>query len=275
MNNTNNVYTVSTRSFFDHKNTYGIYSFFSVISGIYLLLRDKHKFFCLGLTVLQLFSLIISLCRSALLISFVFLLLFSFISLGKKELFSNSERKVFKIGLFLVIFVGVALLSAYLSISSFKNFVDKAIIRQDFGDAGRSGIWESGVELLDVDNIADLFLGIGWAELYAGGNSYLHNVYLELFVVGGVVKLVFYFFILLFGIKINLKNKPRKGSIINIFGFTMVISYIVFAFFESQIILELGITPFMFILFIYIIPQNYDYNHNSTKYYYDNSLFIQ
>ena len=255
--NAGNIYTVALRSFFDNKNTFGIYSLFSIISGIYLIFKDKYKKITLLLLLSQLFSLIISFSRSALLLLFVFLFVFMILALRTKNVFNIKEKNIFKFSVFVLLSITAFILLFYVFNYRFRDFVLRAIIRSDFGDAGRTNYWQRGVELIDFNNLFDVIFGIGWSELNASGYSYLHNIYVEIFVVGGLAKIVFYLFIVVYGFHLFFIKRYNK-SLAELFGLSILLSYLLYGFLESQIIFELGIAPFLFVLYIFVIPQNYN-----------------
>lgn len=253
MINANNIYTVATCSFFDNKNTFGVFSFFSIIAGIYLLFKDKYKVLIILLLFLQVFTLIISFSRSSLLIFVIFISILLILLIANRKKLSYIELTVVKVSglLFLLLLITVGCM--FILNDNFHEFVDRTIIRSDFGDAGRSNIWEQGLTLIDLGSV-DLLFGIGWSDLNSYGNSYLHNIYIELFVVGGIFKLLIYLYLFIYAF-VNLRKKKKYG-LISYIGISCLFSYIIFGMFESQIIFELGITPFLFMLYIFIMPNS-------------------
>lgn len=235
------AYSVATRSFFDNKNTYGAFLAMALIAGIFLYQHTRRKRFLFGETFLFV-CLILSFSRAALLLFGVFCIVF----FAFKE-----NRSPFLNRLMLVVFLGCCIM--IILNSTFRSLLFEKIIRSDVGDAGRSIIWHYVFKIFNR-NWYNIPLGIGFSELNMIGISYIHNIYLEIYFVGGIVKLLF-FLAALIRITINIMRTFHRNSFTGYLGVSVFIAYLGYGFFESVIIFELGIIPFLIILNMLIIPQ--------------------
>lgn len=263
--NTYNSYTIASRSFFDNKNTFGAVCMLSIASGLYLIFNVKRhtKVIILGLVLLVL-NLIISFSRTALLSTGIFAFIYLLLIFRSKEKFDNWQKKYFKMIKCLILILAISAFGLFIFNPKINNFVINMVFRKDFGDAGRKEIWLDGLGYLN-GGIVDSLFGIGYSQMNYYGTTYLHNVYLELFVSGGLLKCLVYFAILLKPI-VNYRRTKNK-SLANYLSIAMLLSYLVYAFFESQIIFELGIVPFLFMTLIYMTP-------NKTKSIFTNEYYL-
>lgn len=249
--NLNNIYAANTSSFLDNKNSFGIFTYFSIVAGIYLFLNCKHKVLTsLGLTI-QFFTLIITFCRSALLATGVFGIVFVvLLIIDRKILINEKNRKPLICMSSLIAVIGIGLIISMAFSEEIRNFVLDAVLRVDMGNTGRTEIWKESINNFNKTPLNFVF-GIGYSELNSYGNSYLHNTYLEIFVTGGIIKCLFY----VFAVFVIAKHLFFSGNsnLIKDISKAVFVSYFAFANYESQILFELGITPFLFMLFTYIL----------------------
>lgn len=261
--NLNDIYKANTSSFFDNKNSFGIFTYFSIVAGLYLLINCKHKALTCICLAAEVFTLIITFCRDALLATGVFgIALIILLIVERKVLINDKTRKIIIFIASLLAVSGICVIIGMIANEEFKNFIMGAVLRVDRGNTGRTEIWKEAISKFNKTSI-NFILGIGYSELNAGGNSYLHNSYLEIFVTGGIVKCLFYIFIIYIGIKNLFFSKER--NLIKAFSKAVFVSYFAFAYYESQIIFELGITPFLFMLFMYILPNTIEGKNEFVK----------
>lgn len=248
------IYNNAAHSFFDSKNSFGIYEFLAIVSGIYLLFNDNKKIFHFVILIVEAFMLYVSFSRASLLALGVFLIFYLLLILIYCDKIFNKKNKklVLRIYLAIACILGISLV-VILCNPTIKNYIFDIVLRVGVGNAGRDEIWKNGIKALQNSPLNYIF-GIGWSELNANDCSYLHNIYLEIFVVGGILKSLIYLYVFIIGIKrlLNMEN-----SIIKLICISTCVSYFAFGFYESQIIFELGITPLLFMLFIFIIPSSY------------------
>ncbi|MDR0293599.1 MAG: hypothetical protein LBH95_05540 [Oscillospiraceae bacterium] len=237
------AYATFVESFFAGKNMFGAYLFFSIAAGVCLYLTERKKSY-IGGTLLQFILLISSFSRAALLALAIF---------GATLLLMEKRNTAWLRGA--VIAAASGLLLLYISSGSFQYILNDKILRLQYGDTGRVGSWGITYESFARYNsfVRNIF-GLGYAEFEVLGGSYVHNVYLEAFFVGGAIKLIFLVFALIYCLRLNIRLLATRLNY-RYLGFCMFLSYIAYGFFESKVLFHSGIIQFLFLLYILVIPQ--------------------
>lgn len=241
VSNKSGAYSLVTNSFFDNKNTFGIFLGISIACGILLFRINNKKTYLIGIAF-QLIMLISSFCRSALLFLAVFILVF--------VVSPNVNNKMIK--RYAIIAVLLLIILVIIKPELIAFFREKVLRMEEYGDAGRTAIWEYVFSYFNLSFFEYLF-GVGASDLNSSGISYMHNVFIEMFFTGGLIKIAFYCALFILG-GIKISQTKKTYPILGQFCLAILIGYLVFGMFESVILFELGLIPYMFTAFIFFIP---------------------
>lgn len=246
LNNITSGYEINMISFFPGRNQFAVFLFFEIIFISFLICKFK-KYNYLLILGLFLFNLFCTFTRASILSTLIFLIYIIITTCNRKQ------------KLYLLIFSGILILF-FIYNSEVVNYIIKYIIRPDTGSAGRTIRW--GVLLNYVfNNIEILILGaspIGMKSILEIliNSGQIDNAYLEVLATGGIPKLLFYIYFIVDSFKTTIKIKRIDKIAGNIFqGAT--ISFTVYSFFESVILLESGILPWLATIVIIILPKWY------------------
>lgn len=237
----NNVY-YNMYSFFDNKNTYGIFLFAGLGSNIYLMFFNNKKIYKLSF-ILILFSIIISMSRTSFLSSILFLTVgYFFVSLQKTSKIVN----IFVICL-------VILLSITL-IGGINEYVFNILLRTEV-ESFRQPIYKAALKLFQQRPI------IGFGESAFGeslkklcGNEYTHNGYLTVLLSGGIVYFIAYVFIIVKAIS-NAWNIRKVHLNLGSYILAFLIATLVYSMGESVVLLQTAASNFSVSLFAVVVPQ--------------------
>lgn len=234
-------------SFFDNKNTYGMILFVALALLFYYRTINKHfnKKLFVFLVTIQIFSITMSLCRTALLCTGVFLVLVFLLDFSK-----------FKLGLLIFLTAVIFLL---LQIPSVNEFVLYHVLRIDTGTY-RDGIYSGSRQLISQS----LLFGFGednFANILASitGNMYPHNGLYTVLLDGGLIYLsgyiILYFVLIKRAISV-IKVNRKLGTYVLFF----LICTIIYACFEGIVVCGSSSANFAFCLAAYIIPSIFSVN---------------
>lgn len=229
--------------FFYSKNIYGAFVSISIAADLYLYYYEYNKKSLL-IMLFKALAVVFSFSRAALLQAGVMLFLF----------FWNSRKRAFREWLILVLIAVVGIILV-LKIPQIQKFVLNSVIRPQVGDAGRFAQRRNALIAVS-SNVLSFIFGVGYAGI-ASLHIDIDNTYLYLFFSGGIMKVLFYLWVMFMsyqGIKRLSRTNPIAANICRAVG----LSYIVFAFFESVAIFELGILNYLYSLFILFVPYGMD-----------------
>lgn len=247
------AYAYTTSSFLISKNTFGIFLGISISCGIYLFRVESKKNYVMGM-ILQFLMLLSSFCRSGLLFLGVFLLVFVL----SKDILDKKMRRI-------IIISSISAIGIFAFNPRLIFLFKEKVFRLEYaGDAGRSDFWKYELSNFQF-GIKEYLFGLGSSEINTSGYSYMHNILLELFMTGGIIKLLFYVVLILLSLN---RIRVLKGDfpVLGHFCLSVLIGYIAFGMFESVILFELGLIPFLFVTFLFFIPSaNINKKEQSTK----------
>ena len=164
----------ATKSFFDNKNTFGVFLIFGAISATFLKVVEGNKKWLFAMAIFLL-NEVMAMCRTAIVLTLFFIIV-SFLVGDSKTLKSRI------IALFIVL---VAVIALYFSNSTIRNFIDNNLFGNTDSLDTRDGYIE---KMLPLAKGIHLFFGYGdersieLAGQYAG-NRYYHNTYLHLLII--------------------------------------------------------------------------------------------
>ena len=235
----------ATASFFDNKNTFGVFLIFGAISATFLKVVDGNNKW---LIVLAIFILneVMAMCRTAIILT-IFFLIVSFL-VGEKRTFKK------RILALTVLIIGAILL--YYFVSPIRNFIGNNLFANTDSLDTREGYIERMLPLADG---IYLFLGYGEEKrvqlaLQYAGNRYYHNTYLHLLIMGGLLKIILFAVTILYSVSISFKlcKLNRKTGYMCI---ATIIAYLVYASIESVILFDTPVIAMLATIFVVSVPR--------------------
>ncbi|MBQ6197302.1 MAG: hypothetical protein IJK47_07760 [Lachnospiraceae bacterium] len=239
------IYRADIDGFFYNKNIYGAFISLSLAADLYLYgVSTNGK--RIPLIVLKIIAIALSFSRAALLQAGI--MIFTFLWTQKK----HKKRDFFLLICFIILLIVIVFTN-----ESIMLFIRNSILRVSVGDAGRSLNRKRALEVVGANPLS-LFLGVGFFGLdYL--NIDIDNTYLYLLFTGGIVKIVFFIFVLVFSAK-RIKEIRHSNSLLSRLSISVFLSYLAYAFFESVAILELGLLNFLNLFYILLLPSGYSIN---------------
>lgn len=238
-----NIYSAeSVCSFFDNKNTYGVFLIFAVLASTILRIITKERkwMFFSGIFLV---NEMMALCRTAILLSLILIAISFWID----------ERKRFKniLIFFMIISIGVVILNTNKAVSEY--------VLNIFGNTQSVDSRNSYVEsLLPFAKGIHFWFGYGsqgaleLATLYTG-NAYYHNAYLKALMMGGIIKLCMQIYAILTSLMYGLKCRKIQKNTGNLCLLSTLI-YIIYVFVESVILFDTPVVAIMAAMFIISMP---------------------
>lgn len=230
-------------SFFDNKNTYGVFLIFAVLASTILNIITREKLWLVSSGIF-LVNELMAMCRTAILLSLILIAISFWVDESKKI----RNAIVFS----LLIITVVATLNT-------NDFVREYVLNNLFGSTKSLDARNSYIEaLLPFARGAHLWFGYGnrgALELAAQytGNVYYHNAYLKELMMGGIIKLGTQIFVLLTSFKYGLRCRKLKKTIGNLCILSTII-YIIYVFAESVILFDAPVVAIMAVMFIISMP---------------------
>ena len=253
----NSAYDIDIASFFDNKNTFGLYLFVGCCISVYQFVKEKNLcyFLCLCLFFI---NIIMCLSRTALYSFIIYLIVFIF-------LFSRRKLKA----VLIMMFCFVLLYFIINVVPALNDFVISLVIRSSTGSSGRIVLFFNDLSYLNLEHFI-----FGYGESTANhvliannaGNNYLHNGFLAYIYAGGVFKLLLAVMTLVYILKISYKIK-KEDKILGVFLISINLAFIAYSFGESVCLFETTassniymITAIAFPLMVYSKLQCYKYD---------------
>lgn len=235
--------TENISSFFDNKNTYGVFLIFGTLAVIILNVTLKQKRWS-WLAILFLVNELMAMCRTAVVLSVV-LISMSFLIDNKTRL-----KKI----LLLVAIVGILMILVR------KNpNINNYLINNLFGNSKSMDARNNYVtDMLPLLKGSHLWFGYGNSNAMAlaskyTGNVYYHNSYLKCLISGGIIKLAFQISAIVLSIKYALKNRTNNKTIGNVCLLSISI-YVIYAFVESVVLFDTPVVAIVSVMFIITMP---------------------
>jgi hypothetical protein len=235
----------ATASFFDNKNTFGVFLIFGAISATFLKVVDGNNKWMIVLAIF-IVNEVMAMCRTAIVLT-IFFLIVSFLV---------GDKKTYKKRIFSLIILIIAAMVFYCFVSPIRNFIDNNLFGNTDSLDTRDGYIERMLPLADG---IYLFLGYGeeksvqLAYEYAG-NRYYHNTYLHLLMMGGLLKIVLFTITVLYAFNISVKvcKLNQKTGYMCI---ATIIAYLVYASIESVILFDTPVIAMLATIFVVSIPR--------------------
>jgi len=249
--NISNAYEVSFNSFYLNRNSFAQLLLFSVIA-ISFLYNEMQKRYILFFYIIYFINIFLTLSRTVLVCSIIFLILSSVIYKRKNIIKSSIIISIIVISLIILITIKPEI----------RNFIVDMVIRKEAGTSGRTQLWSVGIYILNNTNWV---FGIGYItsrdiiKSMGFDLNEFHSFYVETLVGGGIVDLLLHFLILMFIIKrirIIYKNDKKIGALY----LSAYISIFIYSLFESASIFTMGYVGTIFTIFIITVPLLYSNN---------------
>jgi len=251
LSNRTNAYASAWNGFFPNKNMLGSFSALGLVAGIETLFfsEDKKKVILLNIPIA--IALVFSLCRDALLFLGVFLLVFLLRRFDRKKQLSSSQKKGKNIFLITLIILVIAAIIAIMMSPSIRSFIHDKVLRLDIGDASRGTIQQNIINSINEKGVSAWLLGVGYSELNYISSHDCHSIYLYSYATGGIIKLLFLAIVLIFAIR-NIHK--CRNEFLKDYSYGILFAYLVFGFFETNQMFEVGLVNYEFFLFIFLLP---------------------
>lgn len=235
--------TEDIASFFDNKNTYGVFLLFGFLSTTILKIQLKQFRWTLCMIVFFV-NEVMAMCRTAIIISF-FLFLISFLIEERGRM-----RKIFFLILFFAVFS--VLVSRVQALNHF-------VVYNLFGDTGSLDTRNIYVDqMLPLARGKHLLLGYGnenamnMVGKYTG-NSYYHNTYLKNLISGGIIKLILQIVLVISSFSYALRCRKYDVRVCS-FCVISTITYLIYAYVESVVLLDTPVVSIMATMFVVSLP---------------------
>lgn len=235
--------TESICSFFDNKNTFGVFLLFAVLAATILKIQTRKLRWSLFIVVCIVNELM-ALCRTAIVISIILLIL---------GMIADVEHRIRNI-FFIAVCAGVLMLILG-RVSAVNSYITETLFGNTQSLDTRNNYVENMLPLLRGEH---LLFGYGDSQaeelaLSLTGNQYYHNTYLKLLISGGILRFGLHISALiisfLYGIKTYIYNKTM--------GILCIIStavYIVYAYVESVILFDTPVIAMLATIFVITMP---------------------
>ena len=234
-------------SFFDNKNTFGLFLFCGVIAGTLCANHMNNKMASRIILAGLLVSLVICGSRTALISSIVFL--FIYFAFAKKKNWGNIIVVIGVVGIVVYVSFKVPIVNEYLQNHLLRNdnsYLDRSVMANVTLDniTGTAWIWGYGED------------AVSYMSKYTG-YAYFHNTYIEVLATGGVLKCLLYGSFCLVSIKNAWKTYLRYSREIGGVFLSAWIAYFVYSFGESVVILNGDTQGFIMTMILITLPQLY------------------
>lgn len=246
------VYT--PKSFFAQKNQFAYFLFPCIISCVILLVRNKKMifkilyFFCI---LLFLFNIVLSASRTGLVVTLLFLGLY---------LLLNDRMKILQ-KVIVIAILGVLGIIGIFSLYKYNpELLMNKLIRVDSVKTltGRTKIWNIALDVAKENPETVLFGAGRFKGVEAVQNAKIkvtqfHNTYIEFFVSGGIMEVIYFISIYIFVFVKMIKSKKldKKYKIIYV---CMYVAYFVYMFSESLGRFSIGGSDCLGMIFFVTIP---------------------
>ena len=246
--NTNNIC-----SFFDNKNTFGVYLIFGVLATTILKVITKQNKWSF-ISIIFLLNELMAMCRTAIILS-VIMIVISF--------FVDNRNRIKNTTIFMcILFIALYLIFKNQTIN---RFIFETLFSSTTSLDARSGYIDS---LLPFAKGTHFWFGYGndgaleLAKNYTG-NSYYHNGYLKVMMSGGIIKLALELIAILFSVHYGKKCRRFDKCIGNLCLLSSFV-YVIYIFAESVVLFDKPVVAIMAVMFIISMPVMF-YNFLSNK----------
>lgn len=246
-------YAVKLSSFFPNRNQFGIFMIIVLLSNLYVKQSNKKLRYKLS-EIFFIFNLILTMSRNSIIgMICIYIIKFYLDCFTTKKI---SKNKALIVTLFIIavcIFIGIIL-----SNETYMNLINKLFIRSDSleSGSGRFAVWKNGINIV-LDN--NVLLGVGRfngiklnKELYNSDLEYFHSLYVETFVIYGIVGLVMIYLLFKYIIASIIKSsldREYKNILL-----TATLTFLIISIFETTTRFSIGYADMMALMYFISIP---------------------
>lgn len=234
---------IEIKSFFDNKNTFGVFLMFGVLASSILQVREGSKRWRFIILVL-LYNELMAMCRTAIIISLIILI---------ASYFADRKSRVKRIAF--ISLLSLAVVYVLMSSGFFHNLVFDTLFGNLDSVDSRNALISA---LLPHLRGSVLFTGVGSQRAgemahYYTGNQYIHNTYLAALVTGGIPRLS----LLIAAVVVSFIYSRRIAMIdksCSSICLMSLIAYLVYGFSESVILFESPVVSMTSTIFVISMP---------------------
>lgn len=239
-----NVYnTEGICSFFDNKNTYGVFLLFGTLATVILKIILKQQRWSV-ISILFIVNELMAMCRTALVLSVV-LIVSSFI-VDRRTRFQGIVALILSICISIIIIRRSETISYFLIYTLFGNSTSL--------DARNDYL----ISMLPLVKGSQFWFGYGnlnatQLAIKYMGNAYYHNTYLKCLISGGMLKLALQVSAIVLSIKYGLRDRSYNKAVGNL-CLLSTFMYVVYAFVESVVLFDTPVVAIMAVMFTISMP---------------------
>ena len=239
-------------SFFDNKNTFGVFLIFAVLASTILRIISREKKWIM-FSCIFLLNEMMAMCRTAIVLSIIMIILSFLVDERKRR-----RNLLIFCGLIFIIFI---IINNNIAV---RNYIFNNLFGSTKSVEARNAYVES---LLPLAKGVHFWFGYGSkgaAELAVQytGNVYYHNAYLKEIMMGGIIKLGIQIFALAVSVMYGLKCRKIQKNVGNLCLLSTLV-YVIYVFAESVILFDAPVVAIMAVMFILSMPILL---YNSLKY---------
>lgn len=230
-------------SFFDNKNTFGVYLIFGVLASTILNILTQEKKWLLY-SFIFLINELMAMCRTAIVLS---------ITMTVLALLIDRKRRLRNILIFtIILFAGFLLVARN---GAINYYITSTLFGSQTSIDARSEYIES---LLPMASGIHLWFGYGTkgamalAQQYMG-NAYYHNGYLKVLISGGILKLVIEFMAIALSLRYACKCMYIDRTIGNLCLLSVLV-YLIYNMVESVVLFDKPVVAIITVMFILSMP---------------------
>lgn len=255
--NATSAYMDALSSFLVSNHEYGMYLLFGIIACLYQIsYTNKKKFIYVILIPFFLANLVLTYSRTSQVAAIVFILIFA---LQNK----NRRIKVISITFIVVCVFGV------LSSPSLRSFFTDIVIRKE-NNSGRLDLWEFVYNVYKNGDAFQKLFGHGYGTMVITetGHISVHNAYLQVLIVNGIIGLLL--LIIALAKRIVAALRATRYNVRGIYFFAVSIVPVFLMLTNTSVLFHSPIDSSMMTFFCLVIPK-YVMNSIQTDYYDNNN----
>ena len=256
---TDNTYNISLSSFFPNRNQFGLFLVIAILANMFIVDKDKDKKFKISMIIL-IVNLILTMSRTAML-AVILALIIKILMNGKTiQYIKNNKKRC----IYILVILGIIAVSIIIINKDILNIIDELFIRSETisTGSGRTNIWANSIQIVTENNF---LTGIGRFEAVEllsieipKGFSQFHNVFIEMYAVGGIIGIGAYLFLVY-----KVFTKIKESNIENKYKHTYLSTFVVYLIvsnFESMCRFSIGYADTIAMIFYFIIPLMFSNN---------------
>lgn len=231
-------------SFFDNKNTFGVFLIFGCLAAMFMYYFSKQKRWLLFIIIFMINELM-AMCRTAIILSIIILVVSILVVDNKSKL----SRKIISISII------ICLLFLIRSNIGIKNYILNNIFGSTTSIEARNTYVDNMIGLLQG---VHLIFGYGLsnssvlAATYTG-NQYFHNTYLKVAISGGIFYEILFLGMIMFSLKKSIAVYKCNRAVGGLCVLSLIV-YLIYASVESVILFDTPVVAMVATIFVISMP---------------------